>query len=129
MNFVTIDNFDKTKISVGNIYAATKPVAYQKVPILYAYEGGRQGSLVVRTPALYSFGGCVTKDLKTDEIVGYSMPFVLYNENEGKTDQEDKFLTMMEQITDVIRTKINGLEKKLKEGGKNVELILTHFVS
>jgi hypothetical protein len=46
------------------------------------------------------------------------MPFVLYNEYEGKTDQEEKFLTMIEKITDVIRTKIDKLEKKLKEGGK-----------
>jgi hypothetical protein len=40
MAFVTIDNFDETKISLGEIYAATKPVVYQKVPIRYEYLGG-----------------------------------------------------------------------------------------
>lgn len=117
MAYVTIDNFDETKLSVGEIYAATKPVVYQKIPIRYTYPSG-DGPLLVRTPNLFSFGVCENRDVTTEELTGYSMPFVCFDDKEGKNDSEEKFINMMEKITDFIRSKVDELAPQLKKGGR-----------
>ena len=55
MTFITIENFDESKLSTGGIYSATKPVQYQKIPLYYEYPTGK-GPVFLRTPALYSYG-------------------------------------------------------------------------
>lgn len=122
--YVTVENFDETKLSVGDIYAATKPVAYQKVPIKYTYESG-DGPLIVRTPNLFSFGVCENRDPATDDLTGYSMPFVCFDERDGtsekelkKREKEEQFIRMMEKITEFVRKKVDELAPKLKKGGR-----------
>lgn len=114
---VTIDNFDETKLSYGEIYAATKPVAYQKVPIVYSYPNG-EGPLIVKTPNLFSFGVCENRDVSTDELTGYSLPFVCFDEREGPSEIEQKFIDMLEKITKFCKGAVDELTLQLKKGGR-----------
>ena len=78
MNFITIENFDESKLSIGGIYSATKPVQYQKIPLYYEYPTGK-GPVFLRTPTLYSYGVCENKDPQTQKLTGYSMSFLGFN--------------------------------------------------
>lgn len=117
-SYVTIENFDESRIVLGDIVAATKPVAYQRIQIRYNYPDSSAGPLLVRTPTLFSFGVCENRDMATNKHVGYSMPFVCFDSREGKTDEEEKFIEMMTKITECIRIKVAELIPKLKKGGR-----------
>ena len=75
MNFITIENFDESKLSVGRIYSATKPIQYQKIPLYYEYPSGK-GPVILRTPVLPSLGVFENNSLETNELTGYSMSFL-----------------------------------------------------
>ena len=74
MNFITIDNFDESKLSVGGIYSATKPIQYQKIPLYYEYPSGK-GPVILRTPVLFSLGVFKNNSLGTNELTGFPCPF------------------------------------------------------
>ena len=74
MNFITIENFDESKLSVGRIYSASKPIQYQKIPLYYEYPSGK-GPVILRTPVLFSLGVFENNSLGANELTGYSMSF------------------------------------------------------
>ena len=106
MSFITAETFDVTKISLGKIIKATKPVHYQRVPILYKYENGKTGPFVIRTPRLTSFGVYVNRDND-----GLSLPMLM-------DSKSVVFQEAIKQLTEAIRNKMDKLHEALKEGGK-----------
>ena len=93
MNFITIENFDESKLSVGAIYLATKPIQYQKIPLYYEYPYGK-GPVILRTPVLFSLGVIDNNSLGTNELTGYSLSFLVFNEKNGIS--EEKFQSSFE---------------------------------
>ena len=88
MNFITIENFDERKLSVGGIYSATKPIQYQKTTLYYEYPSGK-APVILRTPVLFSLGVFENNSLGTNELTGYSMSFLC--EKNGISEEERKF--------------------------------------
>ena len=117
MSFVTVDNFDETKLTTGEIYVAQKPVQYQKIPIRYIYPKGT-GPLLIRTPTMTSFGVCEIKDITTGELNGYSTSFLCFDENEGKTAQDEKFIAMMETITEFCKKALRDRAAEVRKNNK-----------
>ena len=95
MNFITIENFDESKLSVGGIYSATKPIQYQKIPLYYEYPFGK-GPVILRTPVLSSLGVFENNSLGTNELTGYSMSFLIISPSFQSIMGEDLDLVEME---------------------------------
>ena len=123
MNFITIDNFDESKLSIGGIYSATKPVQYQKIPLYYEYPTGK-GPVFLRTPALYSYGVCENKDPQTQKLTGYSMSFLGFNAKNGMANEEErKFIEVTEKISKFIQDQVSKMSPLLKKGGRTKKII------
>ena len=123
MNFITIENFDESKLSIGGIYSATKPVQYQKIPLYYEYPTGK-GPVFLRTPALYSYGVCENKDPQTQKLTGYSMSFLGFNAKNGMANEEErKFIEVTEKISKFIQDQVSKMSPLLKKGGRTKKII------
>ena len=123
MNFITIENFDESKLSIGGIYSATKPVQYQKIPLYYEYSTGK-GPVFLRTPALYSYGVCENKDPQTQKLTGYSMSFLGFNAKNGMANEEErKFIEVTEKISKFIQDQVTKIAPLLKKGGRTKKII------
>ena len=123
MNFITIDNFDESKLSIGGIYSATKPVQYQKIPLYYEYPTGK-GPVFLRTPALYSYGVCENKDPQTQKLTGCSMSFLGFNAKNGMANEEErKFIEVTEKISKFIQDQVSKMSPLLKKGGRTKKII------
>ena len=122
MNFITIENFDESKLSIGGIYSATKPVQYQKIPLYYEYPTGK-GPVFLRTPALYSYGVCENKDPQTQKLTGYSMSFLGFNAKNGMANEEErKFIEVTEKISKFIQDQVAKIAPLLKKGGRTIKI-------
>ena len=118
MNFITIENFDESKLSIGGIYSATKPVQYQKIQLYYEYPTGKV-PVFLRTPALYSYGVCENKDPQTQKLTGYSMSFLGFNAINGMANEEErKFIEVTEKISKFIQDQVTKMVPLLKKGGR-----------
>ena len=73
MTFVTLENFNKDKIVLGNIFSTSKPIPYQIVPIQYEYSPSCTTHLIIKTPRLESQGVNENKDRATQVLNGYSI--------------------------------------------------------
>ena len=122
MNFITIENFDESKLSIGGIYSATKPFQYQKIPLYYEYPT-EKGPVFLRTPSLYSYGVCENKDPQTQKLTGYSMSFLGFNEKNGISEEERKFIEVTEKISKFLREQVSKLAPLLKKGGRTKKII------
>ena len=123
MNFITIENFDESKLSIGGIYSATKPVQYQKILLYYEYPTGK-GPVFLRTPALYSYGVCENKDPQTQKLFGYSMSFLGFNAKNGMASEEErKFIEVTEKISKFIQDQVTKIAPLLKKGGRTKKII------
>ena len=123
MNFITIDNFDESKLSMGGIYSATKPIQYQKIPLYYEYPTGK-GPVFLRTPALYSYGVCENKDPQTQKLTGYSISFLGFNAKNGMANEEErKFIEVTEKISKFIQDQVSKMSPLLKKGGRTKKII------
>ena len=106
-SYVTPQTYDSNKIVLGDIVVKTSPVPFQRIPNKYQYANSL-GPLTIRTHQMFSFGLCEnTNQSKTGKVVGYSMPFVLYDAKEGKQQADEEFLSMIESITNTIREKVS----------------------
>ena len=121
MNFITIDNFDESKLSVGGIYSATKPVQYQKISLYYEYPFGK-GPAILRTPVLSSLGVFENNSLGTNELTGYSMSFLGFNEKNGISEEERKFMEVTEKISKFIQDRVIEMTPLLKKGGRTKKI-------
>ena len=121
MNFITIDNFDESKLSVGGIYSATKPIQYQKIPLYYKYPSGK-GPVILRTPVLFSLGVFENNSLGTNELTGYSMSFLCFNEKNGISEEERKFMGVTEKISKFLREQVIEMTPLLKKGGRTKKI-------
>ena len=122
MNFITIENFDESKLSIGGIYSATKPIQYQKIPLYYEYPTGK-GPVFLRTPALYSYGVCENKDPQTQKLTGYSMSFLGFNAKNGMASEEErKFIEVTEKISKFIQDQVTKMTPLLKKGGRTKKI-------
>ena len=123
MNFISIENFDESKLSIEGIYSATKPVKYQKIPLYYEYPTGK-GPVFLRTPALYSYGVCENKDPQTQKLTGYSMSFLGFNaKNDMENEEERKFIEVTEKISKFIQDQVTKMAPLLKKGGRTKKII------
>ena len=123
MNFITIDNFDESKLSIGGIYSATKPIQYQKIPLYYEYPTGK-GPVFLRTPALYSYGVCENKDPQTQKLTGYSMSFLGFNAKNGMANEDErKFIEVTEKISKFIQDQVSKMSPLLKKEGRTKKII------
>ena len=122
MNFITIENFDESKLSIGGIYSATKPIQYQKIPLYYEYPTGK-GPVFLRTPALYSYGVCENKDPQTQKLTGCSMSFLGFNAKNGMANEEErKFIEVTEKISKFIQDQVTKMVPLLKKGGRTKKI-------
>lgn len=130
MALVTIDTFDANKLTTGETMSALKPAAYQKIPILYKYEKGT-APLQIVSPPLYSIGVRELRDVKTDQLNAYSMGFHGFNECEGPTDKETKFMEVIGQIEQfcnrVVRANEADIVKKKKKPLSNEPMRIWRF--
>ena len=117
MNFITIENFDESKLSIGGIYSATKPIQYQKIPLYYEYPFGK-GPVILRTPVLFSLGVFENNSLGTNELTGYSMSFLGLNEKNGISEEERKFMEVTEKISKFLPEQVIKMTPLFKKGGR-----------
>ena len=97
MTFVTLENFNKDKVILGDIYSSTKPVPYQLVPIQYKYSSSCTKDLVIRTPKLESYGVFQNRDMKTKVLNGYSLGLKF-----PSSDDNREFYDLLLKVTDLI---------------------------
>ena len=121
MNFITIENFDESKLSVGGIYSATKPIQYQKIPLYYEYPSGK-GPVILRTPVLSSLGVFENNSLGTNELTGYSMSFLGFNEKNGISEEERKFMEVTEKISKFLCEQVIKMTPLFKKGGRTKKM-------
>ena len=121
MNFITIENFDESKLSIGGIYSATKPIQYQKIPLYYEYPSGK-GAVILRTPVLFSLGVFENNSLGTNELTGYSMSFLGFNEENGISEEERKFIEVTEKISKFLREEVIKMTPFFKKGGSTKKM-------
>lgn len=77
-----------------------KPTNVQRIRIMTHNLDGTRGDLIFSTPRFLSFG--VQTILDGQDVVGYQMPFVLWDRN-GPTPDENIFIETLNRITDVSR--------------------------
>ena len=121
MNFITIENFDESKLSIGGIYSATKPIQYQKIPLYYEYPSGK-GPGFLRTPVLFSLGVFENNSLGTNELTGYSISFLGFNEKNGISEEERKFMEVTEKISKFLREQVIKMTPLFKKGGRTKKM-------
>ena len=51
--YVTADNFDEGKVVFKPIKRHTKPVPYQRIPIKYIYDDGKEKPLLIKTHKMF----------------------------------------------------------------------------
>ena len=117
MNFISIESFYKSKLSIGGIYSATKPIQYQKIPLYYEHTSGK-GPVILRTPVLFSLGFFENNSLGTNELTGYSMSFVAFDEKMGISEEERKFIEVTEKISKFLLEQVIKMTTLLKKGGR-----------
>jgi hypothetical protein len=113
---ITYETFNPENIIFNDVIKKEKPVKFQRIPISYKYPTGVK-KMVIKTPLLQSFGLLTNKDQKTEEITGYSFPFITYDSNEGKTEEQAQFIEMLEKIEKRIQEYCKK-ESTLKELGR-----------
>ena len=123
MKFITIENFEnfESKLSIGGIYSATKPFPYQKIPLYYEYPSGK-GPVILRTPDLFSLGVFENNSLGTNELTGYSMSFLGFNEKNGKSKEERKFMEVTERISKFLREQVIKMTPLFKKGERTKKM-------
>ena len=103
--YVTADTYKSKNVLFKDVVRKTKPVSYHRIPIKYMY-GKEEGPLLIKTHKMFSFGLMENRDLATDKIQGYSMPFVTYDMNTGMTEEDKKFISVLGSINKLCRTHI-----------------------
>jgi hypothetical protein len=100
----------------------TQGLTYKRINIGTHYPDGTTGDLIVKTPKCFSFGVSPNINSKTGAIDGYSFPLCLYSKD-GKTDEEDTFVVMLEKIIESIKDHL--VEDNVKEDMGKYDLIRT----
>ena len=118
--YVTADNFDEHNVVFKPIEKHTQPVPYQRIDIKYMYDG-EEKPLLIKTHRMFSFGVLENKDPKTGETQNFSMPFVTYDVKEGKTEQDEKFIEMIETITRLCKNNVIQNQESLKKKPIDIE--------
>ena len=126
MNFITIENFDESKLSIEGIYSATKLIQYQKIPLYYEYPSGK-GPVILRTPVLSSLGVFENNSLGTNELTRYSMSFLGFNEKNGISEEERKFMEVTEKISKFLREQVIVMTPLFKKGGRTKKMNTEHL--
>ena len=74
---------------------------YQRVKIETKYSNEKKGDLIIETAFLFSFGVNKKKSQETDKLIGYSIPFCLW-EKDGQPNLEEKaFFEAISKITEI----------------------------
>ena len=115
---VTMNNFDVNKLSLGGINPKN---SYQSIPILYDGK-----PFFLETPELKSLG--VYKNMYRDEVVGYAMGLVCFDNMNNETAIERKFYAVIMEITTFIRDEIDKLRPQLREKGHKHPIDLDNLV-
>jgi len=74
---------------------------------------------------MFTFGILENKDMKNGETQGYSLPLVSFDKNKGKTEEEEKFINMIECITTMCKDHVAKNMNQIKRMFIN-ELTLNH---
>ena len=74
----------------------------QRIRLITHHLDGTRGDLIFSTPRLLTFGLQELFDRDTHTLIGYQIPLVMWGKN-GPTEDEKKFIDIIEKITDVSR--------------------------
>ena len=118
MTFVTLENFDKDKVVVGNIYSPTKPMPYQIVPIQYKYSPSCTRDLIIRTHRLESQGVYENKERTTQVLNRYFIGLKI-----PSSDDDSQFYDFLLEVTEIIKNKIKTVENSLRETRTHLEIV------
>ena len=73
----------------------------KRIPIEVKYPNGKNGSLIIETPLLFSFGVNEKQNQETNKLVGYSMPVCLWAKDSEPNTQEKAFFEAINNITTI----------------------------
>ena len=101
----TTENYNKSNITFSKPETNTIPnseISFKRIKIGMKNQDGTYGDLIIKTSQLFSFGVQENKDMKTQEINGYSMPLCMWNKD-GCTSEEKDLTDLIDNIVDVIK--------------------------
>lgn len=110
---VNIDNFDKEKISFSNVESSIIPntdIHLKKIKILYDND-----SFFMLSPDnLISFGLDEKLSVQNKNLTGYQMSVLLWSkETIPIRTEEEKFIRVLNDITEKIRTHLLSIQKEI----------------
>lgn len=96
---------------------------FQRIIIKYLYDNGKTDKLSIKTPELFSWGiqekhpyavgSTASAGSDSDSIVeGYTMSFVMFDQNSGPTEEQAGCLQMFEEILSKCKSHLKSEEVK-----------------
>ncbi len=126
---LTFETFNVDNIVFQPI-RVNKKFQFSRIPIQYRYDTGKCDKLSIETPELFSWGVQENSNpSKKDEkqVDSYTMSFVMYNQKDGPTEQEEKAIRLFETVLEAIKTYLKTPEVK-HELGKSTNRVYDAFV-
>ena len=74
-------------------------IKYKRIPIEVKYPNGKNGTLVLESPVLFSFGVSEKKNQETNKLVGYSIPVCLWARDSEPNSKEKAFFDVINNVT------------------------------
>ena len=97
--------FDKKKITFSKPEINTIPgsdITYKRIRLGTQYPDGTYGDLILKTSMVFSYGVQENRDMKTNDINGYTLPLCMWNKD-GASKEEKQFTDVNDQITEVAK--------------------------
>lgn len=86
---------------------------FQRIGIFYRYNDGTVDKLSIKTPELFSWGVQENKNKEKGTVDSFTFSLVMFNQQNGATEEEAKTIQMFEQILKA--TKCHMLKDSTKE--------------
>ena len=111
-----IDNlfFEEPKqFTMKNDKSSGSGLKFSRVYPKYRYPNGQVDKIYIQTPELFSWGVQENMSMENpDQIASYTFSFVMFDQNRGPTEEEQKTIKIFEDILDAIKKYLKKQETK-----------------
>ena len=108
--------FNKNKITFSKPEINTIPgsdITYKRIRLGTQYPDGTFGDLILKTSMVFSYGVQENRDMKTNDINGYTLPLCMWNKD-GASKEETQFTDVNDQITEIAKDHLLKNKDKLQ---------------
>ena len=128
---VFIDELDVSKLiftepKFSSIPNSTPKIEFCKIGVMYQNPDGTKGDLVITTKSpMFSYGLSQYKDPISQEVISHSMTFVLCNDMNKQTNEEQERKDKLNALYDKLKEHIYKVRKDIKRGSLKEHELLT----